>query len=142
MNSVTVGCNYRKVKDIHAPYMNMHGRVTDFHMWDRILSQEEMVKITGCQQFGQGNLVNWDKTEFYLNRSKRTARKQEMDLELEVCGSPSPSLALIPYTMIFDPEALHYCSKLSGQVASFSEKYELVKIFRFLSRYVWSCKRI
>ena len=86
MNSVTVGCNYRLAADHQSMYMNNHGRwstqhrllccrVADFNMWQSTLSTEEMVDITGCKAFPEGDLISWQGTEFHLNSSAGTARR-------------------------------------------------------------------
>ena len=36
------------------------GKIIDFHLWDRFLTQEELTKFSGCQQYEEkiGNIVN------------------------------------------------------------------------------------
>ena len=78
-----------------------------------------------------GNLVNWEETNWFLNSSKATAREEFMcfiekyssilreeslDLESDICRSRNLSFHLVPYKLKFDPETLHMCTKLSGQV--------------------------
>ena len=86
MNSVSVGCQYRLAANHQSLYLNIHGRslirprplccrVADFNMWQSTLSTEEMVQITGCQAFPEGDLISWQKTEFHLNSSAGTARR-------------------------------------------------------------------
>ena len=40
---VTAGCTYRG-----ATSLTVHGKVTDFQMWGRALSDEELVKVFFC----------------------------------------------------------------------------------------------
>ena len=67
--------------------MSTHGKVTDFQMWDEVLSDEQLLKVktetntfkfnshfqvTGCEEFPEGNLVSWEKTNWFLNSSRGT----------------------------------------------------------------------
>ena len=68
--------------------MSTHGKVTDFQMWDEVLPDEQLLKvleknsvffstlaflkITGCEEFPEGNLVSWEKTNWFLNSSRGT----------------------------------------------------------------------
>ena len=113
--------------------MSQHGKVTDMQIWDKVLSDEDMIKWTACQDFKKGNLVSWEKANWFLNSTRGTARMEMMDLELDVCGDPSISYHLVPYKLKFDPEALHMCTKFSGEVVQYSKKSTFMKILNFLS---------
>ena len=71
--------------------MSIHGKVTDFQMWDEVLPDEQLLKVktkrlkvktkrrkapafqvTGCEEFPEGNLVSWEKTNWFLNSSRGT----------------------------------------------------------------------
>jgi hypothetical protein len=133
MNSVSVGCNYRLPGS--QGYMTMHGRVSDFQLWDSVLPVQEMLEITSCQAFPEGTLLTWRGTAWHLNSSLGTARREEMDLELGICINATTSLALLPHSMAFDPAALHTCTKLSGEAAAFSTESELDTISLHLARW-------
>ena len=127
---VSAGCVHKAGV---TPMMSIHGQVTDFQMWDRILPDEQLVNVTGCKDFPEGNLVNWETSNWYLNSSRGTARQMEtMDLESDVCRSRELSLHLVPYKLKFDPEALHMCTKLSGSAAQYTRKPKFDSIVHFL----------
>ena len=129
MNSVSAGCNYRAAPDLGAAYMTMHGesdRLPDVGL--RPVRWRHGQLHHTCQKFKQGNLIDWETTNWYLNSSKGTAVKEEMDLQMEICQQSSTSLVYVPYKMTFDPAGLHLCSKFSGQVASYSVEDELKEI--------------
>ena len=44
------------------------GKIIDFHVWDRLLSKEELVQYSGCQKYIEkaGNIVN-SNTEFTVS---------------------------------------------------------------------------
>ena len=112
----------------------MHGKITDFQMWDRVLPDDEMIQITGCKMFKEGNFQKWDANNWFLNSSKGTARKEMLDLEKDVCQSTDLSFHLIPYSIPFHPDATQVCSKLSGEVVQYSKRDKFDKIVRFLSK--------
>ena len=41
---VTAGCTYRGSNSL-----SVHGKVTDFQMWQQVLDMEEVVEITACR---------------------------------------------------------------------------------------------
>ena len=50
----TVGCIYKLGT---TPFMSLHGKVTDFQVWSKILSREKLEKITSCRHFESGNIL-------------------------------------------------------------------------------------
>ena len=129
-----MGCNYRGGGPDISAYMTTRGRVADFNMWDSSLSQVEMAEITSCQKFSEGNMVNWESTDWVMNSTKGTIQKYEMDLETDICRSTASSLALVPYGMTFEHRALNLCPRLSGTVASYTNEKGLNEITKYLSR--------
>ena len=113
--------------------MSLHGKITDFQMWDKVLSDDEMIQITGCKMFKEGNFQKWDQDNWFLNSSRGTASMEMLDLEQHVCQSTNLSLHLIPYPIKFDPEALHMCTKFSGEIVQYSKRERFDQIVRFLS---------
>ena len=157
--------------------MSTHGKVTDFQMWDEVLPDEQLLKVknrdphllhsrsqvTGCEEFPEGNLVSWEKTNWFLNSSRGTvffnitlmvnsniyqARKETLDLERDVCRSRNLSLHMVPYKLKvikscclpifslwfqFDPESLHMCTKLSGEAVQFSKREKFDSIVQHLT---------
>ena len=64
---MTAGCTYRG-----STSLSVHGKVTDFQMWRRVLAEEELEQITGCQAFPVGDLVSWEGDSWFLNSSRGT----------------------------------------------------------------------
>ena len=111
----------------------MHGKITDFQMWDKILPDDEMIQITGCKLFKEGNFQSWTGNNWFLNSSRGTARTEMLDLEQDVCQSTEQSFHLIPYKKYFDPESFRMCNRFSGEIVQYSKKDKFEKIVRFLS---------
>ena len=43
-----------------SPLASAMGSFTDFNVWSRVLSDEEMVGFTNCRQMLQGDLIPWN----------------------------------------------------------------------------------
>ena len=43
-----------------SPTASAMGSFTDFNVWGRVLSHEEMIGFTSCEQFMQGDLIPWN----------------------------------------------------------------------------------
>ena len=41
----------------------MFGAISDFNIWDRILTREEIEKWSQCQLELRGNILNWNKNQ-------------------------------------------------------------------------------
>ena len=119
MTIVTVGCAYIENLEEDWTYaMSMLGRFTDFQIFGRTLSTEEMEDITGCRKIAEGDLVSWEQDDWYLNGTERTSEVEYLRFKGDVCKDLSSSLHLVPFTA----KGLHYgassvCEKLSGHVA-------------------------
>ena len=116
---VTVGCAYIENLEEDWTYsMSMLGRFTDFQMFSRILSNEEMEDITGCKRVVQGDLLSWERDEWYLNGTEKTSEVEYLRFQGDVCKDLSSSLHLVPFTVKgLQHGASRVCSKLSGHVA-------------------------
>ena len=56
MDNIMVGCYYRPEGSMG--YMSMVGSVSDFHLFGRSLTEDEMVSMTNCSKFHKGDLIN------------------------------------------------------------------------------------
>ena len=68
--------------------ISVHGKVTDFQLWDKVLSDEELLQVrailpplyylpclsqtTDCRAFPRGNVIDWETTNWFLNSSRGT----------------------------------------------------------------------
>ena len=68
---------------------HLQGKVTDAQLWGETLSLEEMIGITSCSSFPEGNLLAWNSQNWMLNSSRATAVEDDLDLQDEVCPSSS-----------------------------------------------------
>ena len=125
----TLGCHYRNRE---VKYMSMFGSVTDAQVFSRELSTEEMVEVTSCRQFLQGDILSWDREPWVLRSPWNRSEAELLDLERDVCGPRPRGYFLVPQPLTFT-EAGHVCSKLAGAPASYTSEAEFSDLLRFLS---------
>ena len=127
----TLGCLYRSVGTMK---MSMYGSVTDAHVFNRTLEDEDMISFTSCEKSRvKGNVISWEANEWSLRSPFNTTVMEEYDLERDICNQPEQGLVLVPHKLSFK-DSLHVCEKLSGKIASYVEEQELDQITRFLSK--------
>ena len=112
--------------------MTMYGSVTDAQVFSRELSTEEMVEVTSCRQFPQGDILSWDREPWVLRSPWNRSEAELLDLERDVCGPRPRGYFLVPQPLTF-AEAGHVCSKLAAAPASFTSKEDFEAMVRFLS---------
>ena len=135
-NLLTSGCLYRaKGSDGYPFHMSMYGSIADVQMFSRTLSLEEMVAHTACSQVLRGDIINWEKTNWRLSSPKNSTEVEVLDLEKDVCTIATrrnQSLLLVPQRMT-STEGFRICQKLSGQLASYTEREGFDSITHLLS---------
>ena len=124
-NLFTSGCTYRdKGSDGFPFHMSMYGSITDVQVFSRNLSLEEMVAFTTCSQLLRGEIISWQSTNWRLASPLNSTEVEVLDFEKDVCTSATrrnQSLLLVPQTMS-STEGFRICQKLSGQLASYTER--------------------
>ena len=65
--------------------MSMYGWVTDAQVFSRELSSQEMVEVTSCRQFPQGDILSWDREPWVLRSPWNRSEAELLDLERDVC---------------------------------------------------------
>ena len=128
LSDVTVGCYYYKPSGL----MSMYGRATDMQMFSKVLSDKYMKQITNCKKRMEGDILNWDKTD-WITRGNGNLGQESLEFEENVCAENKHGLCLIPYTRNFVPEGIHTCRKLSGKMAEYSSKDQFEAITKYLS---------
>ncbi len=85
------------------------GQVSDFNMWSRFLTEQDMKDFTTCGKMLKGDLINWDQSQWELiNMTSRNAD------DSEICIPPRPGHVLYPekrnYTSLIE-----LCAKFKGK---------------------------
>ena len=78
-SEISIGC-VTYWEDSHV------GIVTDFQLFSRILSKQEMERWTGCQERLQGDIVSWDTEEWSFNQTGNGSTIEYLDFENNVCN--------------------------------------------------------
>ena len=87
------------------------GQVSDFNIWKRELTAQEMIDFTSCNKMLKGDLVNWDETEWELvNMTSRDAP------DAEVCISPRPGHVLYPELRLLH-DFIKFCPRFNGHLS-------------------------
>ena len=92
------------------------GIVTDFQLFGRVLTHEELKKWTGCKERLEGDLVNWDEEEWIFNSTGNGSRVEYLDFENVVCDIKNISHHFFPPLRTFS-KALDQCEKVSGKMS-------------------------
>ena len=92
MNLVTVGYAYTESLENDWTYAaSMFGRFTDFQVLGRVLQDEEMEDITGCRKIMQGDILSWEKDNWFLNGTDKTNVIEYSSFDKDVCKDFSSS---------------------------------------------------
>ena len=83
MNHVAIGCAFRGKGG--TGYQSMYGRVTDAQFFGRTLSDEEMIKITSCNERMKGDIVDWNSAEWIITGPNKNIKKEKLDFDKVIC---------------------------------------------------------
>ena len=116
INLVTVGCWYIPYKSGEEEF-SMFGEFTDFQIFGRILSEQEMNDITGCNKRMEGDIISWESEDWHLNGTEKTSRQEIIEFEGEVCRKEQDSFLLMPFKQKGLPFGMSdTCEKLTGKL--------------------------
>ncbi|XP_023333066.1 uncharacterized protein LOC111704908 [Eurytemora carolleeae] len=124
------GCAWRP---IFSGYMSMYGKVTDMQIFSRILTDEEMMEITGCKVSMQGDVISWENTAWMLVGRKQISEREVVDFETTVCKMSTTSLIFIPVKLTYIPGTENMCRKMSGHPAAFQTQEEFRDLIIFIN---------
>ena len=121
---------------IEVPHIDekaFKGQITDLNVWDRPLSDDELVNFTkNCvdqrfHQIGQPNIIDWSVANFAYNKS--LIETFEVDRG-QFCWRPKSEVVMFPIPSAYG-EALTSCDNLGGQ---FPLPASVVEFNKILSR--------
>jgi hypothetical protein len=130
-NFVSLGCAFQttgsKIKSTVA-------QLTDLQMFGSELSTSQMEAYTSCSEFLKGDLLSWNDIPWVLAGRRQLSELEYLDLEKDICASRDSSFILIPFPLKKEPYAEQMCSKLSGSIASYTNKQDLDVMVNFLAK--------
>ena len=130
---VAAGCFYYFKSSGVPGYMSMFGKVTDLQIFSEILSEDEMKKITSCENRKEGDILSWNQAKWMLS-GNGNIEKEMLNLQEDVCKVRISSLYLLPRPSTFHRESIFLCMKLSGTPVDYSSKEELNEIARYIDQ--------
>ena len=108
VNMVSIGCAYGAYKDSHI------GVVTDFQLFGRALSTQDMEAWTECLERNDGDVISWEAENWHFNKTDGSSEVEHLDHDM-VCNMVDQSLHIFPIKTLFR-KALHLCEKISGKL--------------------------
>ena len=112
--------------------MSMFGKVTDLQIFSKNLQEEEMRRITNCEERKEGDVLSWDNTDWVL-RGDNNIAVETLDFKHDICTFSKHSFHLLPQKRIF-PDSVDSCTKLGGTLAEYASKDQYQEISQFLSK--------
>jgi hypothetical protein len=100
-------CNF----DFKMTCSGPEGEISDFNIWDRALSLEELEDWTTCKAMTKGNLVNWETAEF--DTINMTATQQTTE---SICVPVRPGNVIFPNRRNFS-SVIDLCGKMKSKVS-------------------------
>ena len=132
INHLGAGCFYESTGT--TKYQSMYGRISDVQMFSRVLTDMELIEITGCKSRAEGDLLSWNSTNWIKSGPNLSIKKEVFDWEKVICRSQTTSLHIVPTPMNFDPESVDMCKKFSAQLAQYKTESEFHTLTQYLSQ--------
>ena len=111
--TISIGCHYGDQQ-----YRNARAQiVTDFQMFGRVLSNQEMKDWTNCGKRIPGDIVNWELEDWFFNKTEteNVSEIEELEFEKDICDVTGKSNHIFPLKTSIQ-KALKLCEKVSGQL--------------------------
>ena len=111
LKSLLVGCHVgTNRQDTHS------GVLTDFQLFGRVLSQEELVSWTTCEMRLEGDVVNWETDSWTFKRTGDGSEIEYLDFKRSICDMKERSYHLFPLRAEFK-KAVYMCERVSGKLS-------------------------
>lgn len=111
---ISIGCQYGAQQ-----YRNARAQIiTDFQLFGRILSHQEMASWTGCEKRLSGNIINWELETWFFNKTELNNSPSEiemLDFEKDICERSGRSKHIFPIETSVQ-KAMVLCKKVSGEL--------------------------
>ena len=106
---ISVGCIPGGTPAVHP------GIFTDFNLFSKKLTEDDMINWTNCKNRITGDLVNWEEEVWSFNTTGNGSTIEFLEYEKDICDMRNNSFQLFPYQSTF-PKALDMCEKVSGKL--------------------------
>ena len=98
-------------------YATEIGSMTDFQLFGRGLSKLEMKDWTGCRRRLIGDVINWEKENWFLNKTgdEDVSEIELLEFDKQICDNREQSKHIFPIKRSFT-KALKLCEKIQGRI--------------------------
>lgn len=105
------------------PGISFIGNVTDFNLWNRTLTSEELMALSKCRGVQEGNVVGWSRAEWKVNKVL------EYDVALQDLCYRAPPLTFQVFKAMVFKEGSYLCRALGGVMRTPSTLKEVETTF-------------
>ena len=109
VNMISIGCAYGLFEDSNV------GVVSDFQLFGRSLSKEEMKDMTACSRRFYGDILSWDQEPWIFNKTEGVSEVEYLEFEKDVCDMKEKNSHVFPMQIPFS-KSLKLCEKVSGKL--------------------------
>ena len=127
---LSLGCAYQTTG---SKIKSMVGQISDLQIFGTELRESQMKAYTSCTDFIKGDLLRWDSIPWTLTGRRQVSELEYLDLETEICNAQNSSHILVPIALKKEPFGEQMCSKLSSNIASYTNEQDLEPIVQFLA---------
>ena len=111
------------------------GYLTDLQFWNKALSYDEMLQITTCQSYPEGNLIPWNTDDWELhdgNNRNKTHLLEEVEVDSTFFCPKQSKYLFLPKAGTIEtlPE---FCQMFGGEVANTTTKDQVGEILAYFS---------
>ena len=75
------------------------GYLTDLQFWNKALSYDEMLQITTCQSYPEGNLIPWNTDDWELYDGNNTHLLEEVEVDSTLFCPKQSKYLFLPETL-------------------------------------------
>ena len=114
------------------------GYLTDFQIWDKALTYEEMIQITTCQSFPEGNLIPWNVNDWAIDNKTLGGKLQIVEVESNLfCPKPTRYLHFPGRNAAKFHTMADFCQMFCGIVVNITTREKLQDTTDFFAD-MWS----
>ena len=95
------------------PKQAFRGKIANLNLWNRILSDQEIIDLATCKSNLQGNVIKWDKTEWsFMNTTTTKIENEDLCIQSEE-EKFKEKVFIFPFLLPFD-DASDLCAVHGG----------------------------
>jgi hypothetical protein len=117
----------KKEDDSHS----VLGSFTDFNVWDKVLTEQEMRDFTSCSYFMQGSLIPWNSEDWEFTGEIEPTEYEVGEVEFSDLCLVKNRLEYFPERIVIT-EALKTCKIFNGNMVFTHKKSDYEELWQFL----------